>query len=343
MSRKEPPYDFMTFAFPWFLLLLPLALIALRRSPFHALAVSSLRGWQGVESSRRIRWLERMRWVRAVSIALLVVSLAAPVIERPVEKRVRQGVAIEMLVDISSSMECSLAGGGDQKHTRMEAAKAEVESFVRNRPDDLIGLVTFARYADTLSPLTFGHKALMQLVREIEIQDRPNEDGTAYGDALALACAQLEQMSQWQGDGELREVIASRIVVLLTDGENNCGLHLPQESAGLARKWGIRVYAISLGDSAPSGELTEAETLLESVAESTGGVFWKISDSEALRGAYAEVDKLEKSAITDSTIIRNQTVAIFTLFLLPALLLILVDRILSATILRVNQEVSACC
>jgi len=341
MSRKEPPYNFMRFAFPWLLLLLPLALIALRRSPFHAVAVASLRDWQGVEKSRRIRWLERMRWVRALIMVLLIAALAAPVVDRPEEQVVRQGVAIELLVDISSSMDCTLAGGGERKQTRMEAARTEVEEFISNRPDDLMGLVTFARFADTVSPLTFGHKALIQLVRAIEIQDRPNEDGTAYGDALALACAQLEQMAQWQGGGDALEVIESRIVVLLTDGENNCGLHLPQEAAGLARKWGIRVYVISLGEPSQSGGLTAAETLLADVAATTGGVFWKISDGEGLGKAYAEIDKLEKSAITDSTVIHNRPVPIFASFLWPALLLMLGDLILSATLLRVNQEAAA--
>jgi len=238
-------------------------------------------------------------------------------------------------------MDCSIAGGGEKKLTRMESAKEEVARFVQSREDDLIGLITFARYADTVSPLTFGHKALAQLVQAIEIQDRPNEDGTAYGDALALACAQLEQMSQWQGGGDKLDAIESRIVVLLTDGENNCGLHLPQESAGLAKKWGIRVYVISLGESDQSGELTDAETLLQSVSETTGGVFWKISDGDGLSKAYAEIDKLEKSSITDSTVIHHQPVSIFYFFLLPALLLMIADMVLNATLLRVNQEAAA--
>lgn len=222
----------MTFALPGLLLLLPLALLALRKKRrFRAIEVSSLRGWQAVGNSWRIKWLGRMRWVRAAVVALLIIALAAPEIDRPVEEVVRQGIAIEMLVDISSSMESSIEGEGPKKLNRMEAAKKEVESFVQSRSDDLIGLITFARYADTVSPLTFGHKALLQLVGEIEIQNRPNEDGTAYGDALALACAQLEQMSQWQRENQPLAAIKSRIVVLLTDGENNCGLHLPQEAA----------------------------------------------------------------------------------------------------------------
>lgn len=320
---------------------MPLVLVALRKRRFRAVSVPSLRGWSEVKDSRRIKWLERMRYVRAAVIALLITALAGPVIQRPVEESVRQGIAIEMLVDISSSMDCSISGGGEKKQTRMEAAKKAVEQFIAGREDDLIGLITFARYHDTVSPLTFGHKALLQLVGDIEIQDRPNEDGTAYGDALMQACAQLEQMSDWQGDGSELDAIKSKVVVLLTDGENNCGMHLPQESAGMAKKWGIRVYVISLGESDESGALTDAESLLDSVAERSGGQFWKISDEEGLSKAYNEIDKLEKSSITDSTIVHNEPVQIFPLFLIPAALLLLLDLVLGATLLRVNQEAAA--
>ena len=281
-----------------------------------------------------------MRMVRAVAFALLLTALAGPVINRPVEESVRQGVAIEMLVDISSSMDCSISGGGDRKQTRMDAAKEAVKEFVAGREDDLIGLITFARYPDTVSPLTFGHKALAQLIDNIEIQDRPNEDGTAYGDALMQACAQLEQMSNWQGGGSEVDVIKSKVIVLLTDGENNCGRHLPQESAGMARKWGIRIYVISLGESDESGELSDAESLLENVAQRSGGSFWKISDDKGLDKAYSEIDKLEKSDITDSTIVHNEPVQVFPYFLIPAFLLLIIDMIVGATLLRVNQEVS---
>lgn len=300
----------------------------------------SLRSWEAVKNSFRTRWLRRMRFVRAAAFALLLTALAGPVIDRPVEESVRQGVAIEMLVDISSSMDCSISGGGDQKQTRMDAAKDAVKEFVAGREDDLIGLITFARYPDTVSPLTFGHKALDQLIGNIEIQDRPNEDGTAYGDALMQACAQLEQMSDWQGNGSEVDVIKSKVVVLLTDGENNCGRHLPQESAGMAKKWGIRIYVISLGESDESGELSDAESLLQNVAQSSGGSFWKISDDKGLDQAYSEINKLEKSAITDSTVVYNEPVQVFPYFLIPATLLLILDMVLGATLLRVNQEVS---
>ena len=115
----------------------------------------------------------------------------------------------------------------------------------------MIGLVTFARYADTVCQLTLSHDALTYITREIEVQDRPNEDGTAYGDATALAAAHLKTYETMQNQGKRSSVIPdikSKIIVLLTDGENNCGNHLPIQSAAMAREWGIRVYTINFGE-----------------------------------------------------------------------------------------------
>jgi len=327
----------VTFAFPYVLLLLPLVLPLLRKPRVSAITVSSLGGWQGTGEPRRVKWLKALRILRAASAALLIVAMAAPRTERPVTEEVRQGIAIEMLVDISSSMDISIAARTSAGATRMEAAKEAVKGFIENRPDDLIGLITFARYADTLSPLTFGHSALIQLVEELEIQDLPNEDGTAYGDALAAACAQLDRMNAWkESDDEIAQV-QSKIVILLTDGENNCGLHLPQEAAGLAKEWGIRVYTVSLGDGREQ-ELTDSEKLLDIISEGTGGTFWKIHDTEELNEAYETIDQLEKSEIRSATLSRTEFTHVMWWFALPALLLLLLDAVLGATVLRVTGE-----
>ena len=337
----------MSFSFPWALLLLPLALLSLRKRQLNAVVVSSLAGWRGAAQSRRVKWLALLRILRTLAFLLLIAALAGPRKELPISEETRQGIAIEMLVDNSSSMDRNIISAAGEKTTRMEAAKKTVEAFIKNRPDDLIGIITFARYADTLSPLTFGHNALVQLVQEIKIQDRPNEDGTAYGDALTLACAHLDRMNDWRTDKEdsikaPAASIQSKTIILLTDGENNCGLHLPQEAAGLAKKWGIRLYAISLGDTNEAhAELTDAEQLLQMISEGTGGAFWKIYDTEALAEAYAMINKLERSEIKNTTLLYTEYRNIFAFFALPALLLLLLEQILNATVLRVTEEVES--
>ncbi len=339
----------MQFAFPWVLLLLPLAFLFLRRPKLNAIAVSSLAGWQSAATPRRVKWLPVLRLLRTVALTLLIIALAGPRAGQPVSEEIHNGIAINLLVDISSSMDRNITGSGAEKTSRLDAVKKVVESFIASRSDDLIGLITFARYADTLSPLTFGHDALTQLVQQIKIQDRPNEDGTAYGDALSIACAGLQQMEEWNAKKEVlasdpATQIQSKIIVLLTDGENNCGLHLPQEAAGFARQWGIRVYAISLGDRSAassaneSPESTDAEKLLERIAKETGAAYWKIYDTDALMAVYEEIDRLEKNEIKSVTFIHTEYTSIFSFFALPALLFLLIEQLLAATILRVAEE-----
>jgi Ca-activated chloride channel family protein len=207
-----------------------------------------------------------------------------------------------LLVDVSSSMDMNVAGPDAKSATRMAVAKEMVARFIagdgdtlKGRPNDLIGLITFARYADTRSPLTTGHDALLQIVRQLEVQDRPNEDGTAYGDALAIAAARLKDPDLLdRGDADIK----SRVIVLLTDGENNSGAHLPLEAAGLAKSWGCRIYSISMSDPQSENQLNAADRVLEHLSEETGGIFRQANDFESLRAVYAEIDRLERSEIT---------------------------------------------
>ena len=344
----------MTFAYPWILLMLPLALVALRQRPLTAITVSGLAVWRNVPPSGRLRWLRRVRYMSAVAIGLLITACAGPQMERQVGEETREGVAIQLLVDISSSMEQSLAADDGERISRLEAAKRVVEQFIRHRPDDLIGLITFARYADTLSPLTYGHDALVEIVRELDIQERPTEDGTGYGDALALACARLDQMGQWQPAAGKRTAegsatVRSKLVVLLTDGENNCGLHLPEEAAGLAEKWGIRVYAISMKDDEGGSTLerrnndeglTDAEKLLRRLADETGGAYWKIRNATHLQAVYERIDHLETSEIKTTILYHSEISPLFQYLACVAFVLLLAERITRATWLRVAEEVS---
>lgn len=344
----------MTFAYPWILLLLPLALVVLRQRPLTAVTVSGLAVWRNVPPSGRLRWLRRVRFISAVALGLLIAACAGPQMERQVGEETREGVAIQLLVDISSSMEQSLAADDGERISRLEAVKRVVEQFIRHRDDDLIGLITFARYADTLSPLTYGHDALVEIVRELDIQERPSEDGTGYGDALALACARLDQMGQWQPaaanpGSDLSATVRSKVVVLLTDGENNCGLHLPEEAAGLAKKWGMRVYAISMEDDEGANSLerrnddeglTDAEKLLRRLADETGGAYWKIGNATHLQEVYEQIDHLETSEIKTTILYHTEISPLFQYLACVAFGLLLAERIMRATWLRVAEEVS---
>lgn len=345
----------MSFAYPWLLLLLPVPSVVMftGRRRRASLAVPSLKLWKHAGIGRaRYLWIPTA--CRVIAVTLLIVALARPQAGSTHTTQVSEGIAIQLLVDVSSSMGMSMQLPDQKQMTRMEVAKELVERFIAGdgekltgRDGDLLGLVTFARYADTRSPLTFGHDALLQLVRTLEIQQRPNEDGTAYGDALAVAAARLQQLD----DPEVRQrrslegEISSRVIILLTDGENNSGQHLPVEAAGLAAHWGCRVYCISLGDH-PAGlanstssksiptavQLSEAERVLEHISLETGGLFRTAFDYDSLLAVYTEVDLLERARI----VTRNYTrVSEWFWFPLAAGLLILLPAlILEATWLR---------
>jgi Ca-activated chloride channel family protein len=339
----------MSFLYLWVLLLIPVVLFALRgRLRRTSLPVSSVGLWADTDAGRaRYLWIPVN--LRRLALILLLVALARPQAGSTYSLDVSEGIAIQLLVDVSSSMDMNVRDLEGQNRSRMEVAKEMVERFIagdgdtlNGREEDLLGLITFARYADTRSPLTFGHDALLQIVRSLEVQERPNEDGTAYGDALALAAARLQNIEELQfGQGSVQvDSIESRVIILLTDGENNSGAHLPLEAAGLAKEWGCRIYCISLGDTqdAASGEvqveqLTASERTLQHISDETGGIFRQASDYESLLSVYEEIDRLERSEI--STRSYDRVAEWFWLPLSVALLSLLVALILEASVLRV--------
>lgn len=305
----------MIFAFPWAFVLLPLAVWQVfRGTKRQGVRIASVEQWSFLGQGRS-HFLWTLTAFELLFLFSLITAMARPQAGSAESVEEAEGIAIELLVDVSSSMDRTVILPDQSSKTRMDIAKEMLELFIigdgeklGGRPDDLIGLISFARYADTRSPLTFGHKALAQIVRNLEIQDRPNEDGTAYGDALTLACARLRKLDEVEEDESSRRLsdIESRVVVLLTDGENNSGNHLPLEAAGLAKLWGSRIYTISLseadapvlnGDSVGEQELTAAEQVLMRISDETGGVFRRATGYESLRSIYEEIDMLETSKI----------------------------------------------
>ena len=340
----------MSFAHPWILLLIPFVWWWLRRQRARtSLSVPSLRLWSS-ESSGRARFLWLPPGLRRSAILLLLLALARPQAPTSLDHQSNEGIAIQLLVDISSSMDMNIDGSTVGSRSRMEVAKEMVERFIigdgeslSGRPNDLIGLITFARYADTRSPLTSGHEALVQIIRNRTIQERPNEDGTAYGEALALAAARLNRLEEIRprdGQRQTASDIKSRVVVLLTDGENNSGAHLPAEAAGLAKKWDCRIYAISLSDDTPAADEPNselppnpAERMLEHISRETGGIFRRAFDRESLASVYSEIDRLERSQIATRSI--DHTAEWFWLPLALSLGALLLALCLEATWLRI--------
>ncbi|MDI6774601.1 MAG: VWA domain-containing protein [Verrucomicrobiota bacterium] len=273
-------------------------------------------------------------------LAAAVVALARPQTVLSIIRRAVDVIAIEMVLDCSGSMEAldlsqiGMDGSIVKEKTRLDAVKESFADFVRKRPDDLIGIITFGGYASTRAPLTLDHEALFHILKGIEIP-KPNQsrDGqivnqeellTAVGDALATACARMQKTES-----------KSKIVVLLSDGESNTGIIKSAEAAQAAKKLGIKVYTIGIGSNrrAPvrmrdmfgrsvigMAQVTLDEELLLDIAKTTGGRYYNVLNPKGLEEAMDEIDRMEKTRI-ERDVYRQHT-ELFPWFLGPALGLI---------------------
>lgn len=349
----------MRFESPWaLLLLLALPLVAWVRR--HRRGRGTVR-FSSTEHAARsgCSWRQRLLGVpfaaRLAALALLAVALARPQEGREQVRETSRGVAIEMVVDRSGSMGAEMDYGGERL-SRLEVVKRVFEEFVTGkgrrlpgRPNDLIGMVAFARYADTICPLTLSHGALSRFLERIDLVKRRSEDGTAIGDAIALAAARLrtaeEALARQLGEARNRYEIKSKVIILLTDGEHNAGKRSPLEAAKLAKEWGIKVYAIGVGGGesvatirgilgdfkVPIGGGVDMATL-EAVAKETGGIARLAEDAEALRAVYREIDQLEKSEFESVRFLDYRER--FPSFALAALAFLVAEVVLSCTVFR---------
>jgi Ca-activated chloride channel family protein len=312
----------ISLAAPWMLALLPLAALALlatlrparMRIPDEPIAAAA-----GRSLASTIRPV--LPLLRVVAIALLVVCLARPIKANEQTRVLVDGIAIGLVVDRSGSMEAMDFTIGGEPATRLAALKQVVRDFVAGgdglpgRPNDLVGLVTFSRFADSICPLTLDHEHLLAALAAVRLAASRDEDGTAIGEGIALGVERLKEVGgQAAGTAPRREPtrppVKSRILILLTDGENNAGEIDPLAAAELAKAYGIRIYTIGMGTRGlapfpardPFGnrvmtrvEVSIDEDLLTAVAERTGGKYFRATDSRSLADIYSEIDRLEKT------------------------------------------------
>jgi Ca-activated chloride channel family protein len=328
----------MHFASPrllWLLALLPLLFFVRgRRGGAAAVRYPSTAVVREVGRAARARfgWVPQV--LRVAGLALLVVGLARPQVVHAHQRVEASGVDLMLAVDVSGSMEALDMQRGGAPESRVDAVKDVVARFVAARPNDRIGLVAFAGGPYLVSPLTLDHDWLARNLARL--RTGLVEDGTAIGSALATSVNRLRASDA-----------KSKVVVLLTDGVNNAGSVQPRVAAEAARALGVRVYTIGVGSTGRAPVPVRAddgttrvvmadvdidEASLQSIADTTGGRYFRATDTESLARVYAAIDALER---TPRTIERfEQRQERFAGFVGPGLLLLAFEVLLRATLFR---------
>jgi Ca-activated chloride channel family protein len=285
----------------WLLTLLPLLAILLgRRGRVAAVQYSSTQTLRQVARETRShagRWLSTLN---LAGLALLIFGLARPQFGHNTNSVQASGIDLILAMDVSGSMQALDFKLDGQPANRLDVVKSVVAKFIEARPNDRIGIVAFAGAPYLVSPLTLDHDWLLQNLDRVQIG--VVEDGTAIGSAIATSVNRLRDQPD-----------KSKIVVLLTDGQNNLGKVTPDTAAQAAKALGVKVYTIGAGvrgeapvpvtDAFGNKRLVMAkvdvdEDALQKIADETGGKFYRATDTDSLKRIYGEIDRLEKTTHT---------------------------------------------
>ncbi len=290
--------------------------------------VSSVKNFDGLAN-----WRSSLRqvpfWLRMAAMACIIVALARPQTKNEQQQTEGEGIDIVLCIDVSGSMTAQ-----DFTPNRMEAAKKVAEDFIDRRLTDRISIVIFSGESFTQCPLTTDRAVLHAAVENI--RNGLLEDGTAIGDGLSTSVDRLRSSKS-----------KSKVVILLTDGENNGGLIGPDNAKEIAKAFGVKVYTIGVGTEGyapfpvrdPFGRITMQqqkvtidEKLLTAIANETGGRYFRAKDNAGLDAIYKEIDTLEKSKVEIASLTRYTEK--FFPFVMIALVLLLLEVALRFTVLK---------
>lgn len=343
----------------WLLMTVPLLLatvIAMRGERRGAVLYSSVRLLESLPVTLAQRVKRLLPWLRFSGMLLVIVALARPQLGLKDFQIQTEGISIVMCIDRSGSMQALDFQLNGNRVDRLEAVKAVFHDFVAGnghlpgRADDQIGLVSFGGFAEAKAPLTLDHGALLDVLETVEIAqpvyDRvgnvinlrflDEERATAIGDAVALAVERLR-------DSQAK----SKVIILLSDGENTAGAIEPEDAAKAAESFGIKIYSIGVGTTGmapfkmmdPFGReqlvrqpvhLDEAS--LKLLADTTHGRYFNAKDTNALEDVYHDIDRLEKTQLEGR--LYTEYRELFQWWLLPGLGLIVTELTLRCTRFR---------
>lgn len=324
ISYKNPEYFYL------FLLLIPMIAwyVWQQKKAGASIQFSSDMGFANIPKSWKYYFRHSVFLLLLGSLSFIIMALARPQSSNSWQNVTTEGIDIVIALDISSSMLAM-----DFQPNRLEAAKDVATQFISGRTNDKIGLVVFAGESFTQCPLTTDHATVINLFKSIE--SGMIEDGTAIGNGLGTAVSRLKESNA-----------ISKVVILLTDGENNRGEIAPITASELAKSYGIRVYTVGVGTigtapypiQTPFGiqvrdvEVKIDETTLQKIASTTDGKYFRATNNNKLAEIYKEIDKLEKTKIDVKEFSKKQEE--YLKFALWAGILLILGLFLKTTIFR---------
>ena len=328
--------SFFRFEDPWlllFFLMVPFLTIRGKGKQQATISYSSIDTLQAIRSAR-VEILSILPLVlRMIAISLLVLSLARPQEGYKSTEILSVGVDIMLALDTSGSMQALDFIKDEKRDTRLAMVKDVVSQFIDNRPNDRMGMVVFGSEAYTQCPLTLDQGILKSFLSKLDIGMAG--DSTAIGSAIGIAVKRLKDLES-----------ESKVIILLTDGQNNAGSLPPLQAAQTAKAFGIKIHTIAVGTHGKAPFLVNSifgqryvyqqvdidEDTLKKISDLTGGQYFRATDLESLKTIYKKIDEMEKSEV--KVIDHSEYTELFHYFLIPGLMILLLEILLSNTVLR---------
>jgi len=328
----------MIFKDTWVFLLIPVVILyayfVKKKNILSGIRFSSGELVKDSKITLKLLFAKNLFYLRVVAIILFILALARPRVPLEETKIQMEGIDIVLAIDCSGSMLAEDFKIDRKRRSRFEVVKEVVEDFIRERKSDKIGMIAFAARAYTVCPLTLDYDWLIKNLERVKIG--AIEDGTAIGSAIGSSLNRLKDT-----------VAKSKVVILLTDGINNAGKVAPQTAAEAAKALGIKIYTIGVGTKGLASypvkglwgekvyqkvKIEIDEDVLKQIAEITEGYYFRATSTETLREIYDQIDALEKTTVEESGF--QEYKELFAKFLILALILLMLEIVLSNTILR---------
>lgn len=328
----------MIFENPVFLLLIvvvPVMIYHLKRGAYQGMVhYSTAASFSDVQPTWKVRWFKALPWLTIMAVLFMALAIARPRVGLGKSMIRKEGVDIIIALDVSTSMLAEDFKSGGKRLNRLEIVKQVTRNFISRRSNDRIGVVVFAERPYILSPLTWDHDWINTRINEFKIGDI--EDGTAIGSALTSAVQRLQESRA-----------KSKVVILLTDGNNNAGVVTPGAAAGAAKALKVTVYTIGAGSKGlvpypmvdawgqkqyQMVEINLDEELLQKIAATTGGRYFRATDTKSLKTIFQRIDRMEKTEVEMAKY--SEYKELYPYFLMAALVLLVFEAVIANTVCR---------